>query len=89
MSILSWVVFGALAGWIASIITGRNSRMGCLSNIIIGVIGAAIGGFVMNFLSEDGFSMDWDLTSFLVAVGGAVLLLVITGWFMKRRRKTS
>jgi LPXTG-motif cell wall-anchored protein len=89
MSILSWVIFGALAGWVASIITGRNSRMGCLANIIIGVIGAAIGGFIMNFFSEDGFSMDWDLTSFLVAVGGAVLLLIITGWFNRRRRKTS
>ncbi len=89
MSILSWVIFGALAGWVASIITGRNSRMGCLANIIIGVVGAAIGGFVMNFFSEDGFSMVWDLTSFLVAVGGAVLLLILTGWFNKRRRKTS
>jgi uncharacterized membrane protein YeaQ/YmgE (transglycosylase-associated protein family) len=85
MSILSWVIFGALAGWIASMLTGRNSRMGCFSNILIGVLGAFLGGFIMNLIGGQGISdLSWNLTSFLVAVGGAALLLIITGWYRDR-----
>jgi len=41
MGILSWVIFGALAGWIASIIMGRNNQQGCIMNIIVGIVGAS------------------------------------------------
>ena len=41
----SWIIFGALAGWIASILTGRNSQQGCLMNIIVGIVGAFLGGW--------------------------------------------
>ncbi len=46
LSWLSWIIFGALAGWIASIFTGNNSRMGCLSNIIVGILGAFLGALL-------------------------------------------
>jgi uncharacterized membrane protein YeaQ/YmgE (transglycosylase-associated protein family) len=85
MSILSWVIFGAIAGWVASILTGRNHRMGCISNIIIGVIGAFIGGFLMSLLGGNGVT-GFNLPSFGVAVLGAIVLLVITGLFTTRRR---
>ncbi len=84
MGIVSWIVFGALAGWVASLLTGRNSRMGCLANIVVGVLGALIGGFIMNLIVGDG-SMNFDIGSFIVAVAGAVVLLLVTGWFMRRR----
>lgn len=83
MGLLSWIVFGALAGWVASMIMGRNQRMGCLANIGIGVVGALLGGFVMNLISGD-FNVGFNLTSFLVAVVGAVVLLAVTGWFQRR-----
>ena len=85
MGILSWVIFGALAGWVASILTGRNHRMGCLANIIIGVIGAFLGGFLMSLLGGKGVT-GFNLPSFGVAVLGAIVLLVITGLFNTRRR---
>lgn len=85
MGILSWIIFGALAGWVASIIMGTNRRQGCLGNIIIGVLGALIGGFVMQFITGRHFNIAWDLTSFLVAVAGAAVLLGITGWYRRRR----
>jgi uncharacterized membrane protein YeaQ/YmgE (transglycosylase-associated protein family) len=47
MGILSWIIFGALAGWVASMITGRNERQGCLMNIIVGIIGASVVGAVI------------------------------------------
>ncbi len=85
MGLLSWIIFGALAGWAASIVTGRNSRMGCFANIIIGVLGAIIGGFLYGLLTGSSFTITWSWLSFLVAVIGAVLLLMITGWYGRRR----
>jgi uncharacterized membrane protein YeaQ/YmgE (transglycosylase-associated protein family) len=82
MGIIAWVIFGGLAGWIASIITGRNNRMGCIANIVVGIVGAIIGGFLMSFIGGSGVS-GFNLYSFIVAVIGAVVLLVIVGLFQK------
>ena len=82
MGILGWLVFGALAGWVASIIVGNSSRQGCLGNAFTGVVGALIGGFVVKLVQGDGMSLSnfgWDWYSFGVAVMGAVILLFITG----------
>lgn len=84
MGIISWIIFGALAGWLASIITGRNKQMGCLANIVVGIVGAIIGGFLMSFIGGSGVS-GFNLYSFFVAVVGAVVLLVIVGLFQKGR----
>jgi uncharacterized membrane protein YeaQ/YmgE (transglycosylase-associated protein family) len=84
MGILTWIIFGALAGWVASIILGRSSRMGCISNIVVGILGAIIGGFLMSFLDSSGIT-GFNLRSFFVAVLGAVILLGITGWWSRRR----
>jgi uncharacterized membrane protein YeaQ/YmgE (transglycosylase-associated protein family) len=85
MGILSWIIFGALAGWVASMIVGTNERQGCLGNVFIGVIGAFLGGFLVELFSNQGMTFGWDWRSFIVAVIGAVLLLTITGWYRKRR----
>lgn len=85
MGWLSWILFGALAGWAASVVTGRNSRMGCLANVIIGVLGAFIGGFLYTLLTGKGVSIGFNWLSFLVAVIGATLLLMVTGWYSRRR----
>jgi len=82
MGIIAWIIFGALAGWIASIITGRNSQMGCIANIVVGVIGAFIGGFIMSFFGGSGIT-GFNLYSFIVAVLGAVVLLAVFG-FVRR-----
>jgi uncharacterized membrane protein YeaQ/YmgE (transglycosylase-associated protein family) len=85
MNIIAWVVLGALAGWIASIIMGRNDQMGCLANIVVGIIGAVIGGFVMqSFFGAEGVT-GFNLPSILVAVVGAVILLFIVGLFQRGR----
>lgn len=83
MGILSWIIFGGLAGWIASKITGHDASMGILSNIIVGIIGALAGGFIMSLIGKTGVD-GFNLTSFLVAVGGSVLLLAIFKGFRKR-----
>ncbi|MCB9077872.1 MAG: GlsB/YeaQ/YmgE family stress response membrane protein [Anaerolineaceae bacterium] len=78
MGILAWIIFGALAGWLASIITGRNNQMGCITNIIVGVVGAFLGGFIMSFIGGSGVT-GFNLYSFFVAILGAVVLLAILG----------
>jgi len=85
MGPLSWIIFGALAGWVASIIAGTNRRQGCLMDIIVGVVGAIIGGFIMQLLAGRKFDMAFNLPSFGVAVLGAIVLLVITGATRRRR----
>lgn len=83
MGILSWILMGALAGWLASKITGNDASMGWVSNIIVGIIGAVIGGFVMTLIGRTGVD-GFNLPSFLVATGGAVLLLAVVKGFRKR-----
>jgi uncharacterized membrane protein YeaQ/YmgE (transglycosylase-associated protein family) len=76
VGIIGWIVLGALAGWLASLITGRNERQGCIMNIIVGIVGAAIGGFIMGLLGQGGVN-EFNLYGVLVAVLGAVVLLAI------------
>lgn len=85
MGVLSWVLFGALAGWVASLLTGANHRMGCLLKMVVGIVGALIGGFLVEILGGMVIHFSWNWRSFLVAVIGAVLLLAITGLAGRRR----
>ncbi len=86
MGLVAWVVFGALAGWVASIIAGTNRRQGCLFDVIVGVVGAFIGGLIMELATGRGISFGFNPTSFVVAVVGAIILLVITGATRRGRR---
>lgn len=73
-----WLVFGGLAGWIASMIVGKNSQLGIVGNVVVGIIGAFIGGLL---LPNDGDR--FDLGSFVAAVIGAVILLVVVNLFTR------
>jgi uncharacterized membrane protein YeaQ/YmgE (transglycosylase-associated protein family) len=83
MSIIGWIILGGLAGWIASMITGRNDQQGCLMNIIVGIIGAAIGGAIVGFLFGGGVT-GFNLASLIVAIIGAVVLLAIVNLITRR-----
>ncbi|ADI14995.1 GlsB/YeaQ/YmgE family stress response membrane protein [Truepera radiovictrix] len=76
VSILLWIVFGALAGWIASLIMKTNREQGLLTDIIVGIVGAFIGGFIFNLFGATGVT-GFNIGSLLVAIIGAVVLLAI------------
>jgi uncharacterized membrane protein YeaQ/YmgE (transglycosylase-associated protein family) len=78
MNFILWIIFGALAGWIASIIMGKNKKMGAIANIVVGIVGAFIGGWIMSFFGAQGVT-GFNLPSLLVAIGGAVVLLFVVG----------
>jgi uncharacterized membrane protein YeaQ/YmgE (transglycosylase-associated protein family) len=83
---LSWIIFGALAGWVASLITGNRSQTGCLTNIIVGIVGAFLGGWVYSLITGHKLFVSWNLTAFIVAVLGAVVLLAVLNLILGRRR---
>ena len=76
MSLIVWIIFGALAGWIASIIAGTNAQQGMLANIVVGILGAFLGGFLMSLLGKSGVT-GFNLYSAIVAIIGAVVVLWI------------
>lgn len=88
MSILGWVVVGFLAGGLARWITGADKR-GCLATIVIGIVGAFIGGALYRLaLGEDTEVFDeFNLGSVFVAFLGSVVLLLVLQALSPRRRR--
>lgn len=74
LSILGWIIVGAIAGWLASVITGTSRRQGCLMDIVVGVIGGLVGGFLFGLV---GIRTEGVFASLIAAIVGAVILLVI------------
>jgi uncharacterized membrane protein YeaQ/YmgE (transglycosylase-associated protein family) len=84
MGIISWIVLGGIAGWLASIVTKRNNRMGCISNILAGVIGALVGGWVFSLFGKSGVT-GFNLPSLLVAFVGAVIVLAVLNLLTRKK----
>jgi len=84
--IITWVVIGGLAGWVASKIAKTDAQQGLLGNIVAGIIGGVVGGFLVGLLGGEGFT-GFNIWSFLVALLGAVVVLFI--WKAITGRKTA
>ncbi len=82
MGIILWIIFGALAGWIGSKIMNTDAEQGALINIVVGIIGAFIGGFVFSMFGGSDIT-GFNIYSLLVAVVGSVILLGIVKAFKK------
>jgi len=75
MSIIAWIILGLIAGFIASKIVNRQGE-GFFLDIVLGIVGAVVGGWIMTALGSEGVS-GFNLYSILVAIGGAVVVLVV------------
>lgn len=82
MGLITCIILGALAGWIASIIMGKNASMGAFANIIVGIIGAFIGGGIASFWGGSKVT-GFNLYSILISVLGACVLIWIVGKIKK------
>lgn len=76
MNVILWIIFGGLIGWIASLLMGTDAEQGLILNIIVGIVGAVIGGWIMGYFGESGIT-GFNLYSFVVALLGSVVLIVI------------
>jgi uncharacterized membrane protein YeaQ/YmgE (transglycosylase-associated protein family) len=87
MSFIAWLVVGGLLGWVASMIMGTNDRQGLFLNIIVGIVGAFLGGLILAPLFGTGTinQYDFSIGSLLVSLLGAVILLFVVGLFRRRR----
>ena len=87
MGILSWIIVGLIAGFLASVVV-KGGGYGCIGNVIVGVIGGLLGGFIASYFFHVGDPMSGiNLPSILIAFGGAVLLLLILRLLGGRRRR--
>jgi len=80
MGIILWLVIGGVVGWLASIVMRRDGSMGIPMNIVVGIIGAMLGGFLFNMLGIGGANInnsDFSLSALIVSFIGAVILLGI------------
>jgi uncharacterized membrane protein YeaQ/YmgE (transglycosylase-associated protein family) len=75
MSIIAWIVLGLIAGFIASKVVNAQGA-GIVLDVVLGVVGAVVGGWIMAFFGGEGIT-GFNLYSIVVAIGGAILLLVI------------
>lgn len=76
MGIILWIIFGALVGWIASLVMKTDGQQGSILNILVGIIGAVVGGWIMSFIGKSGVT-GFNLYSFIVALIGAIVLIAI------------
>jgi uncharacterized membrane protein YeaQ/YmgE (transglycosylase-associated protein family) len=76
MGWLAWLIVGAIAGWLASMVMKTSGRQGLLMDIVVGIIGAFIGGFLFNQFGAAGVT-GFNIWSMFVAFVGAVVLLVV------------
>lgn len=80
MGIILWIIFGGLVGWIASMIMGNNGQRGMILDIVIGIVGAIVGGWLFSFFGKVGVT-GFNIYSFVVAIVGAVILIAIVKMF--------
>jgi len=87
MSFILWLIVGGLLGWVASMLMGTNDRQGMLLNIVVGIVGAFLGGLLLAplFGTSTINQGDFSFGSLIVSLLGAVILLAIVGFFRRRR----
>jgi uncharacterized membrane protein YeaQ/YmgE (transglycosylase-associated protein family) len=89
MNLIIWLVVGGVVGWLASIIMKRDAQQGILMNIVVGIVGALLAGWLISPLVGVGTVNDGlSVGSFLVSLLGAVVLLAIVNLFTRGRART-
>ena len=85
--IIMWLIIGALAGWLGGKIMGTDARQGGLANIVVGIIGAVLGGFLSRSLFADSHGNNGFIASLAVALAGACAVIFL--WKLVSRRTTA
>jgi uncharacterized membrane protein YeaQ/YmgE (transglycosylase-associated protein family) len=87
MSIIAWIVLGAIAGYLAGFLVRGDETLGIIGHIILGIVGAVVGGWLASlFLGFNPVNDPFDLASIVVSVIGAVVVVLVVSLFMGRSR---
>jgi uncharacterized membrane protein YeaQ/YmgE (transglycosylase-associated protein family) len=89
MSIIAWLVVGAIAGYLAGFIVKGDERYGVIGHIVLGVVGALVGGFLAGLLTGTDYTTGINITTIVVAVIGAVIVVVAFNAITGRSRTGS
>jgi uncharacterized membrane protein YeaQ/YmgE (transglycosylase-associated protein family) len=77
MGIIAWIILGLLAGLIARAIMPGHDSIGLIVTVVIGIVGALVGGFIAELIGFEGLGSFFELRTWIIAVAGAVLLLAV------------
>jgi uncharacterized membrane protein YeaQ/YmgE (transglycosylase-associated protein family) len=84
MGIIIWLIVGGVVGWLASIVMRTNAQQGIILNVIVGIVGAVLGGWLISPLVGAGtINQGITVPSFLVSLVGAIILLAIVNLFRR------
>jgi uncharacterized membrane protein YeaQ/YmgE (transglycosylase-associated protein family) len=84
MSILGWIVFGLIAGFIASKIVNKEGE-GFVLDVVLGIVGAVVGGYLLTFFTGQPYQSGFNIPSMIVAITGAIIVLVLYHAVVGRR----
>jgi len=89
-SIIAWIIVGGLAGWIASMIMGKNAQMGIVANVVAGIVGAFVVGWLVSFFTGGNKAMPdaFSIPGFIAAIVGACLVIFLVSLVTGRRGRT-
>lgn len=76
MGLILWIIFGAIVGWIASLVMKTDASQGAFMNVIVGIVGAVLGGWIMSLVGQTGVT-GFNIYSFIVALLGAIVLIAL------------
>jgi uncharacterized membrane protein YeaQ/YmgE (transglycosylase-associated protein family) len=86
MSIIAWLVVGAIAGWIASKVVPGDERYGWLGGLVAGIVGAVVGGFLFGALTGEDYTTGINIPTIVAATVGAIIVVFLFQMVTSRRR---
>lgn len=90
MSIIAWLVLGAIAGYLAGFIVKGDEGLGVIGHVVLGIVGALVGGFLAGVLFDiDPIDGALDISSIVVATIGAIITVLVVGFITSRGRSGS
>jgi uncharacterized membrane protein YeaQ/YmgE (transglycosylase-associated protein family) len=86
MNIIIWLIVGGIVGWLASLVMKTDAQQGIILNVVVGIIGAFIGGWLIGpLLGAPSINEGFSIMSFIVSLIGAIILLAIVNLFRRGR----
>lgn len=86
MGFLAFLLLGLIAGAIAKMLTDRDGKGNWLTTLLLGVVGANVGGWLGGILFDSDLGSFWNLRTWVLAIGGSVIVLLVWGWLTGKKR---